>query len=61
MIGVGAAHRDISAAEASAGIKTTEITAGKYKRIASQHATLTEEGRAENRRVEIRLVPVTAS
>ena len=46
-IGVVAAHRDISAAEATAGIKTTEITAGKYKRIASQHAPLTEEGRAE--------------
>lgn len=46
-IGVVAAHRDISSAEATAGIKTTEITAGKYKRIASQHAPLTEEGRAE--------------
>jgi capsid assembly protease len=46
-IGVVAAHRDISGAEAAAGIKTTEITAGKYKRVASQYAALTEDGRAE--------------
>lgn len=46
-IGVVAAHRDISGLEARTGIKTTEITAGKYKRIASSYAPLTEEGSAE--------------
>lgn len=46
-IGVVAAHRDISAAEEKAGIKTTEITAGAYKRISSEHAPLSEEGRAD--------------
>lgn len=46
-IGVVAAHRDISAAEEKAGVKTTEITAGKYKRIASEFAALSDEGRAE--------------
>jgi len=45
-IGVVAAHRDVSGSEAMEGIKTTEITAGKYKRIASSYAPLTEEGRA---------------
>ena len=45
-IGVVASHQDISKAEASQGVVTTEITAGKYKRIASQHGPLTEEGRA---------------
>lgn len=45
-IGVVAAHRDISAQESQQGIKTTEITAGAYKRIASQYAALTEDGRA---------------
>lgn len=44
-IGVVAAHRDVSAAEAQRGVKTTEIAAGKYKRIASQYAPLSEEGR----------------
>ena len=44
-IGVVAAHQDISAAEASRGIKTTELTAGKFKRVASQYAPLSEEGR----------------
>lgn len=44
-IGVVAAHKDISAAEAARGIKTTEISAGKYKRIASQFGPLSEEGR----------------
>lgn len=44
-IGVVATHADISAAEAARGVKTTEITAGKYKRIASQFGPLTEEGR----------------
>lgn len=44
-IGVVASHMDISKAEEMAGVKTTEIAAGKYKRIASQHAPLTQEGR----------------
>jgi signal peptide peptidase SppA len=44
-IGVVATHTDISGAEAQRGLKTTEITAGKYKRIASQHAPLSDEGR----------------
>lgn len=45
-IGVVATHQDVSAAQASRGIKTTEIAAGKYKRIASQYAPLTPEGHA---------------
>jgi signal peptide peptidase SppA len=45
-IGVVASHVDVSGAEASMGRKTTEITAGKYKRVASQYAPLTEDGRA---------------
>jgi signal peptide peptidase SppA len=44
-IGVVATHQDISAAEAARGVKTTEITAGKYKRAASQFAPLSESGR----------------
>lgn len=44
-IGVVATHTDVSGAEAQRGIKTTEVAAGKYKRIASQHAPLTEDGR----------------
>lgn len=44
-IGVATAHKDVSVAEAQAGVKTTEITAGKYKRVASQYAPLSEEGR----------------
>ncbi len=46
-IGVVAAHRDLSKREEQWGVKTTEITAGKYKRVASQYAPLTEEGRAD--------------
>ena len=46
-IGVVAAHRDYSGLETQRGIKTTEITAGKYKRIASGFEPLTEEGRAD--------------
>jgi signal peptide peptidase SppA len=45
-IGVVATHVDVSKAEESAGIKTTEIIAGKYKRIASSYAPLSDEGRA---------------
>lgn len=45
-IGVVASHADYSKAEEKAGVKITEITAGKYKRIASEHAPLTAEGHA---------------
>lgn len=45
-IGVVFSHKDISGAEAMQGVKTTEITAGKYKRVASQYAPLSEAGRA---------------
>lgn len=44
-IGVVASHTDYSGYEAKLGLKTTEITAGKYKRIASEYAPLTQEGR----------------
>lgn len=44
-IGVVTSHTDYSKAYESQGIKVTEITAGKYKRIASEHAPLTESGR----------------
>lgn len=44
-IGVVATHTDISGAEAARGIKTTEISAGKYKRIASQYGALSESGK----------------
>jgi signal peptide peptidase SppA len=45
-IGVVASHTDISGKQAAAGIKTTEIAAGKYKRVASQYGPLTEDGLA---------------
>ena len=45
-IGVVSTHTDISGAQAKNGIKTTEITAGKYKRVASQYAPLSDDGRA---------------
>lgn len=45
-IGVVATHVDVSKAEEQMGIKTTEITAGRFKRIASQYAPLSQEGRA---------------
>ena len=45
-IGVVASHMDISAWEEKQGIKTTEITAGKYKRVISQYAPLSAEGAA---------------
>lgn len=44
-IGVVATHTDISGAQAAQGVKTTEITAGKYKRAASQYGPLTETGK----------------
>jgi capsid assembly protease len=43
-IGVVTAHEDISKYEEKIGIKTTEIYAGKYKRIASEYAPLSVEG-----------------
>jgi len=46
-IGVVAAHTDMSKAEANRDVKVTEISAGKYKRVASEHAPLSDEGRAE--------------
>ena len=45
-IGVVATHVDVSKREEALGIKTTEIVAGKYKRIASQYGPLSESGRA---------------
>lgn len=45
-IGVVATHIDYSQQEHARGVKITEIAAGKYKRIASQHEPLTPEGRA---------------
>lgn len=44
-IGVVAKHVDVSAAEAQRGLRTTEIVAGKQKRVASQYGPLTEDGR----------------
>jgi capsid assembly protease len=44
-IGVVATHSDVSKREEAMGVKTTEIVAGKYKRIVSQHGPLTETGR----------------
>lgn len=46
-IGVVAAHVDISKYEEKIGFKTTEIYAGKYKRIASNYGPLTDEGKGE--------------
>ena len=43
-IGVVTAHADYSKREAMLGVKTTEIYAGKYKRIASSHKPLTDAG-----------------
>lgn len=45
-IGVVSKHVDISALEARVGIKTTEITSGKFKRIASMHEPLSDAGRS---------------
>lgn len=44
-IGVVATHRDMSGAEAQQGIKTTEVYAGQYKRIASSYEPLSKAGR----------------
>jgi signal peptide peptidase SppA len=46
-IGVVTQHFDISKLEERIGVKTTEITAGKFKRIASIYEPLSEEGKAE--------------
>jgi len=43
-IGVVTAHVDYSKWEEKVGIKTTEIFAGKYKRIDSEYAPLSKEG-----------------
>ena len=43
-IGVVATHVDYSEYEKREGIKTTEVYAGKYKRIASEHKPLSKEG-----------------
>lgn len=45
-IGVVTTHTDYSRAYDAAGVKVTELTAGEYKRIASEYAPLTESGRA---------------
>ncbi len=44
-IGIVATHTDVSGAEAAKGIKTSEIYAGAYKRIASSYEPLTQAGR----------------
>jgi signal peptide peptidase SppA len=44
-IGVVATHVDYSQWEAKEGIKTTEIFAGKYKRINSEYEPLSKEGK----------------
>lgn len=45
-IGVVATHMDVSKAEEQRGVKTTEVFAGKFKRINSQYGPLTDAGRA---------------
>jgi signal peptide peptidase SppA len=45
-IGTVTSHVDISEAEKMAGIKTTEVVAGEFKREPSSFAPLTEKGRA---------------
>lgn len=44
-IGVVATHVDVSKAEEARGVKTTEVYAGKFKRISSQYAPLSDDGR----------------
>ena len=44
-VGVVATHVDVSKQEEALGVKTTEIVAGTYKRVASQYGPLTELGR----------------
>jgi len=45
-IGVIAVHQDISKFEENMGVKTTEIIAGKYKAVGSEHKPLSPEDRA---------------
>ena len=45
-LGVVALHQEISGFEEKIGVKTTEISAGKFKRIASQFEPLSKEGKA---------------
>ena len=45
-IGIVATHVDVSGKETMDGRKTTEVAAGKYKRIASSYGPLSEEGKA---------------
>lgn len=45
-IGVVVAHRDFSRRNEADGVKITEISAGKYKRLDSPNAPLGKEGRA---------------
>jgi len=45
-IGVVTQHIDTSVRQEKQGIKVTEIFSGKFKRIASENAPLTDEGRA---------------
>lgn len=45
-IGVATVHRDVSGAEAQRGVKTTDIYSGKFKRIATSYAPLSEEGKS---------------
>ncbi|MCS4508896.1 signal peptide peptidase SppA [Xylophilus ampelinus] len=45
-IGVVSTHVDVSGAEAQKGVRTTEVFAGKFKRIESQYGPLSESGRA---------------
>ncbi len=44
-IGVVATHMDVSGSEEKRGVKTTEVYAGKFKRISTQYEALTEEGK----------------
>jgi signal peptide peptidase SppA len=45
-IGVVMTHTDISRALDARGVKKTDIVAGRYKRIATEHAALSDEGKA---------------
>lgn len=45
-IGVVTSHTDMSKAQENAGIKKTDIVAGKFKRISSQNSPLSEEALA---------------
>jgi signal peptide peptidase SppA len=49
-IGVAMSHRDISEFEKKKGIKTTEVTAGKFKRIVSSYKPLDDEALNELQR-----------